>query len=240
MESWRGRGRRAGRDALDGLTATWKAGSDPGPPAGGRAGPGNGSAGGNGDLGSRMARDDGGDGTVTTGDVAGPEQDRPAVPEQDRPAVPEQDRPVVPEQDRPAVPEQRRAGRPELARVSMPDRRETRAEQSRVPGWLQTGAAWSWRLLLLAAVLYLIARAVSVLSIVVVPCTAALLLTALLQPLTNRLRRAGLPSLAATWCTLLIAALVLGGLVMLVTNRVSADYPTLVEETRRTTTQVES
>ena len=248
MESWRGRGRRAGRDALDWLTATWKAGSDPGPPAVGRAGPGNGSAGGNGDLGSRMARDDGGDGTVTTGDVAGPEQDRPAVPEQDRPrvpeqdrpAVPERDRPVVPEQDRPAVPEQRRAGRPELARVSMPDRRETRAEQSRVPGWLQTGAAWSWRLLLLAAVLYLIARAVSVLSIVVVPCTGALLLTALLQPLTNRLRRAGLPSLAATWCTLLIAALVLGGLVMLVTNRVSADYPTLVEETRRTTTQVES
>src|SRR6202030_2488490 len=46
--------------------------------------------------------------------------------------------------------------------------------------------------------------------------------------------------LAATWCTLLIAALVLGGIVLLVTNRVSADYPTLVDETRHTTTQVES
>jgi len=223
MESWRGRGRRAGRDALGWLTATWKAGSDPGPPAGGRAGPGNGSAGsghrsagGNGNAGSRMARDDDGDDTVTTSDVAEPEENRPAVPEQ------------------------RRAGSPEQDRGSMPDRRETTAEQSRVPGWLQTGAAWSWRLLLLAAVLYLIARAIGVLYIVVVPCTAALLLTALLQPLTTRLRRAGLPSLAATWCTLLIAALVVGGLVMLVTNRVSADYPTLVEETRRTTTQVES
>jgi hypothetical protein len=30
---------------------------------------------------------------------------------------------------------------------------------------------------------------------------AALLLTALLQPLTARLRRAGLGPLAATWCT---------------------------------------
>jgi predicted PurR-regulated permease PerM len=81
---------------------------------------------------------------------------------------------------------------------------------------------------------------IGVLYIVVVPCTAALLLTALLQPLTARLRRAGLPGLAATWGTLLIAALVLGGIVLLVTNRVSADYPTLVDETRHTTTQVES
>ena len=238
MESWRGRGRRAGRDALDRLTAAWKAGPDPGLPAGGRAGPGhgsagsgNGSTGGNGAAGSGPARDDGSDGTLVTSDAAEPEQDRPPAPEQGRPAVPEQGRPPAPE---------RRAGRPEQARVSMPDRRESADEQNRVPGWLQTGAAWSWRLLLLAAALYLIARVIGVLYIVVVPCTAALLLTALLQPLTARLRRAGLPSLAATWCTLLVAALVLGGLVMLVTNRVSADYPSLVDEARRTTTQVES
>lgn len=132
------------------------------------------------------------------------------------------------------------AGRPEQARPGIVDRREYTAEYNRVPGWLQAGAAWSWRLLLLAAALYLIARVIGVLYIVVVPCTAALLLTALLQPLTARLRRAGLPALAATWCTLLIAALVFGGIVFLVTNRVSADYPTLVDETRHTTTQVES
>ena len=126
------------------------------------------------------------------------------------------------------------------ARASVPDRRASAVESDRVPGWLQTGAAWSWRLLLLAAALYLVARAIGVLYIVVVPCTAALLLTALLQPLTSVLRRAGLPRLAATWCTLLIAALVLGGLVLLVTNQVSADYPTLVQETSHTTKQVES
>jgi len=103
-------------------------------------------------------------------------------------------------------------GRPEQARAAIPDPRENIAEHNRVPGWLQTGAAWSWRLLLLAAAIYLIARVIGMLSIVVVPCTAALLLTALLQPLTARLRRTGLPSLAATWCTMLIAALVLGGM----------------------------
>lgn len=172
MESWRGRGRQASRDALARLVTAWKAGSDPG------------------------------------GGPNGAE----AVP----------------------------MGQPEQARAAIPDRRENIVEHNRVPDWLQTGAAWSWRLLLLAAAIYLIARVVGVLYIVVVPCTAALLLTALLQPLTARLRRTGLPSLAATWCTLLIAALVLGGIVLLVTNRVSADYPTLVDETRHTTMQVEA
>ncbi len=75
-----------------------------------------------------------------------------------------------------------------------------------MPGWLQTGAAWSWRLLLLAAAIYLIVRVLGILYIIVVPCIVALLLTALLQPLTARLRRAGLPALAATWITLLIVA----------------------------------
>ena len=144
----------------------------------------------------------------------------------------------VREQNRPNAPGPGRPGKPEQARV--PERGASSPESSRVPGWLQTGAAWSWRLLLLAAAIYLVARVLGVLYIVVVPCIAALLLTALLQPLTGRLRRAGLPALAATWITLLIAAVVLGGLVMLVANRVSADYPALVDETRHTITQIES
>jgi len=120
------------------------------------------------------------------------------------------------------------------------DRRMPVPEQSRVPSWLATGSAWAWRLLLLAVVIYLIARLLGILYIVVVPCIAALLLTAVLQPLTSRLRRAGLPALAATWVTLLIAAVVLGGLVTLVANRVSADYSTLLAETKHTTAQVQS
>ncbi|HUB22044.1 MAG TPA: AI-2E family transporter [Streptosporangiaceae bacterium] len=121
-----------------------------------------------------------------------------------------------------------------------PDRRMPAPEQSRVPSWLATGSAWAWRLLLLAVVIYLIARLLGILYIVVVPCIAALLLTAVLQPLTSRLRRAGLPALAATWVTLLVAAVVLGGLVTLVANRVSADYPTLLAETKHTTAQIQT
>ena len=113
-------------------------------------------------------------------------------------------------------------------------------EQSRVPSWLATAAAWSWRLLLLAIGLYLIARVLGIIYIVVVPCIAALLLTALLQPMKARLQRAGLPNMAATWVTLLITAVVLGGLGTLVANRVSADYSTLLAETKHTTAQVQS
>jgi predicted PurR-regulated permease PerM len=139
---------------------------------------------------------------------------------------------AVRELNRPSVPGRGAAGRS--------DRRESVPEQNRVPSWLATGAAWSWRLLLLAIAIYLISRLLGILYVVVVPCIAALLLTALLQPLTARLRRAGLPALAATWVTLLIALIVVGGLITLVANRVSADYPTLLAETKHTTAQVQS
>jgi predicted PurR-regulated permease PerM len=139
-----------------------------------------------------------------------------------------------------AAHELNRVSEPGRQRADAPDRRITVPEQSRVPSWLQTAAAWSWRMLLLAIVIYLIARLLGILYIVVVPCVAALLLTALLQPLTSRLRRAGLPALAAAWVTLLIAAAALGGVVMLVANRVSADYPTLLAEAKHTSAQVQS
>ena len=109
-----------------------------------------------------------------------------------------------------------------------------------VPRWLQTSAAWSWRFLLLAAALYVAARVAALLYIVVVPCAAAILLTALLQPLTARFRRRGMSPLAATWCTLLLAIVLLGGAGWLVTTRVQADYPSLVTQFKHTTTQVQA
>ena len=114
------------------------------------------------------------------------------------------------------------------------------APGAEVPRWLQAGAAWSWRLLLLAIAAYIVARVAAVLYIVVVPCAAAILLTALLRPLTGRLRRAGLGPLGATWCTLLLAIAALAGAVFLVTSRVRAEYPTLVTQFKHTTAQVQS
>src|SRR6516162_8457530 len=102
--------------------------------------------------------------------------------------------------------------------------------EPRVPGWLERAAGWAWRLLILGVLIYLTFRVVSVLRLVVLPCVAALLLTALLQPLTQRLRQAGLPALAATWCTFLAALAVVAGVVVLAATRTSADYQRLVTD----------
>ena len=109
-----------------------------------------------------------------------------------------------------------------------------------VPRWLRVGAAWSWRLVLLAALLYVAGRVASDLYLVVVPGAAALLLTALLQPLANRLRRRGFGPLAATWCTLLLAFVLIGAIAWLVTSRVEAEYPALVSQVKHTTTEIQS
>ena len=94
--------------------------------------------------------------------------------------------------------------------------------------------------MLLAALLYVAGRVASALYLVIVPFAAALLLTALLQPLAHRLRRRGLGPLAATWCTLLLAFILIGAAVWLVTSRVEAEYPALVSQVKHTTTQIQS
>jgi len=111
--------------------------------------------------------------------------------------------------------------------------------EPRVPGWLERAAGWAWRLLILGVLIYLTFRVVSVLRLVVLPCVAALLLTALLQPLTQRLRQAGLPALAATWCTFLAALAVLAGVVVLAATRTSADYQRLVTDVGNTSNDLQ-
>jgi predicted PurR-regulated permease PerM len=109
-----------------------------------------------------------------------------------------------------------------------------------VPGWLQRAAGWSWRLLLIGILIYLAFRVASVLRLVVLPCVAALLLTALLRPVLTRFRRLGLPALAATWCTLLIAVAILAGAGTLAVTRTTANYPQLVSELRHTVTDLQT
>ncbi len=111
---------------------------------------------------------------------------------------------------------------------------------SDIPRWLRVAAAWSWRLLLLAAAVYVLGRVASRLYVVLVPCAAAVLLTALLRPLTRRLRRFGFGPLGATWSALLLAFGLLGGAVWLVAARVQAEYPALVTQVKHTTTQIQA
>jgi predicted PurR-regulated permease PerM len=139
-----------------------------------------------------------------------------------------------------AVPPPRAPSPAGQASLPGPDAGNAVAAPDAVPRWLRVSAGWAWRLLVLAGLLYVAGKVAALLYLVIVPFAAAILLTALLQPLTARLRRAGLGPLSATWCTLLLAFALIGGAVWLVTARVEAEYPTLVTQVGHTSTQIQN
>jgi predicted PurR-regulated permease PerM len=110
---------------------------------------------------------------------------------------------------------------------------------SQVPRLLQQAAAWSWRLLLTGLVIYITFRLAVFLRLVVLPFIAAMLLSALLQPLYARLRKTGMAPLLATWCVFLLAIILIAGAITLFADRVSADYSTLAAEIQRTAGEVQ-
>ena len=113
-----------------------------------------------------------------------------------------------------------------------------RAADQHVPAPLRNAAAWAWRLLLVAAVVYLAFKVAVALRLLVLPFIAAILLCALLQPLASLLReRLSMPNLLATWVTLLAAIGVLTGVGILITNQVQAGYPKLSAEVLHTVHQ---
>jgi putative heme transporter len=82
-----------------------------------------------------------------------------------------------------------------------------------VPRPLAVAAAWSWRLLVVAAAFALVVWLLIQLRIVVLPIVLALLVTAVLARPVRSLVRRGWPRLLATWAVLLGALVVLGGVV---------------------------
>jgi predicted PurR-regulated permease PerM len=109
-----------------------------------------------------------------------------------------------------------------------------------VPPVLATLAAWSWRLIVLGVVVYFFAQIIATLRFVALPVAVALLLSALLFPLTNRLRRAGLRSIWATWITMLTAFTVLVATGWIVGARANDEFPRLVEQVQKTSREVQN
>ncbi|SPL91308.1 unnamed protein product [[Actinomadura] parvosata subsp. kistnae] len=100
-------------------------------------------------------------------------------------------------------------------------------------------AAWSGCLILVGVVVYFIVQAIARLAFVALPVAIALLLTALLFPLTNALRGAGMRPIYATWITMLVALAVLGGTGWLVGARAGEEFPNLVEQVQETARSVQ-
>src|SRR5690349_24997097 len=97
-----------------------------------------------------------------------------------------------------------------------------------VPLGLRASAAWTWRILLVAAGIYLLLRLLAEFKVLVVPVLVALLVVALVRPLADLgVRRFGLRRALASILTLLLVLLLLIGLVALVGQQVATGFPNL-------------
>ncbi|MAT04517.1 MAG: hypothetical protein CL424_05680 [Acidimicrobiaceae bacterium] len=83
--------------------------------------------------------------------------------------------------------------------------------RSAVPHVLERGAAWSWRILVVAGAVAVVGWSLARLRVVLIPVFVALVMAALLSPLVGRLATK-MPRILAVWATLLTGAAALGGL----------------------------
>jgi predicted PurR-regulated permease PerM len=95
-----------------------------------------------------------------------------------------------------------------------------------IPYGVRLTTAWAWRLILIAALLYLILRLLGRFELLVVPFLIAMLLVALTRPLTDLLER-WMPRGVAALLTVLVVIGVIAGLVTLVSTQIASGFPDL-------------
>ncbi|HSK96502.1 MAG TPA: AI-2E family transporter, partial [Euzebyales bacterium] len=105
--------------------------------------------------------------------------------------------------------------------------RDARRPEDAVPFGVRVAAAWSWRLLLIAAAVGMTAYVAATLRLLVIPAVLAVLLTVLLEPVKQRLERAGLAPAAAALAALAALVVVLGGTFALLIPPVVDELDTL-------------
>ena len=84
---------------------------------------------------------------------------------------------------------------------------------AQIPRWLDTGASFAWRFLLVAAAGYVLSLVVERVLVVVIPVALAAMLTTVLVPPVRWLRSHSWPPALATWAVFLLGFTVLGALV---------------------------
>lgn len=99
-----------------------------------------------------------------------------------------------------------------------------------VPRGLRVGAALGWRLLVVAAALYVVGVVVGYLAAVVVPVAIALLLATLLAPAVTRLQALRVPRSLATAIVLIGGLAILGAVLTFVVRAFITGLPELVEQ----------
>ena len=96
--------------------------------------------------------------------------------------------------------------------MKSPERTTSRVlSRATVPQFLDDGAQWAWRFVVVSAAVVVVVWLTARLTVVIVPAAVALVLAALLAPLVERLATR-IPRLLATWLVLLTSVAMLGGI----------------------------
>ncbi|MEU7903178.1 AI-2E family transporter [Actinoplanes sp. NPDC049118] len=103
-------------------------------------------------------------------------------------------------------------------------------DDAEVPHSLRIAAAWSWRLIVVGVLGWVLLRFIGIISIVVIPLAIALLLSALLAPAVSWLRRFRLPPSFATFLVLICGIAAVAGTLTLVVNQFVAGAPELTDK----------
>ncbi|MDP9791601.1 putative PurR-regulated permease PerM [Catenuloplanes nepalensis] len=99
-----------------------------------------------------------------------------------------------------------------------------------VPRGVRIAGSWAWRIILFVAAGYLLIRVIGLLRVVIIPVAVALLLAALFEPVSARMRRHGVHrSVAAALVLLAALVLVFGGLGLIVQTFI-AQYDDLARQ----------
>ncbi len=107
-----------------------------------------------------------------------------------------------------------------------------------VPRGLRISAALAWRLIVVAAALYVVGWVIGRLSVVVIPLGIALLLSALLAPAVQKLVAVRFPRGLATAIVLIAGLAVLGGLLTFVVTQFSSGLPQLQRQLNESLNQI--
>ncbi|AXE39430.1 AI-2E family transporter [Acidipropionibacterium virtanenii] len=99
-----------------------------------------------------------------------------------------------------------------------------------IPQGLRTAAGWSWRVIVIGVLVYVVATVLAKISEVTIPVAVALLLTAALWPLANLLTRHRVPRGLASGLCLLVLVVVVGGIFTLVGAQIASQWPVLSEQ----------
>jgi predicted PurR-regulated permease PerM len=114
-------------------------------------------------------------------------------------------------------------------------------DDASTPAGLRATAGWIWRLMVVGIGIYLLLRVLDFFQVLIVPVLVAVLLAALLRPVTRLIvsrparpgqpSRFGLPPSAAALVTIIVALAVVAGLVTLIGQQVATGFGDLRDQT---------